>query len=82
MKHVRDMNPTRRELMVIMATMHNVELEGMRDGVAECRRRIDALRAQHPEIVEAYFRELEEAEKRRSPEALAEIEAMRRELNG
>lgn len=82
MKHVREMDPIRRELMVIMATMHNVEMEGMRAGVAECWRMIDTIRARHPEIVDAYFRELEEAEKRRSPEALAAIEAMLNAPNG
>ena len=82
MKHVREMNPIRRELMVIMATMHNVEMEGMRDGVDLCRQKIDALRDRHPEIVAAYFHELEESEKRRSPEAVAAIEAMQHELRG
>lgn len=81
MKHVRDMNPIRRELMVLMATMHMVEMEGMRNGVDLCWRKIDALREQHPETVEAYFRELEAAEKRRSPDVVASIAAMRKELN-
>lgn len=82
MKYAREMNPIRRELMVIMATMHNVEMEDMRDGVAECRRKIEALRDRHPDIVEAYFRDLDAAEKRRNPEALAAIEAMQAELKG
>lgn len=82
MKYARQMDPIRRELMVIMATMHNVEMEGMHDGVSECRRKIDALRDRHPDTVEAYFRELDAAEKRRSPKALAAIEAMQAELKG
>lgn len=80
MKHVRDMDPIRRELMVLMATMHMVEMEGMRDGVDLCWRKIDAIRARHPETVEAYFSELEAAEKRRSPEVVAAIAAMKKEI--
>ena len=80
MKYAQEMAPIRRELMVIMATMHNVEMEGMQAGAAECRRQIGALRDRHPEIVDAYFRDLAEADSRRSAEALTAIEAMRIEL--
>jgi hypothetical protein len=82
MKFARDMNPVRRELMVVMATLHNVALEGMQDGVDECRRQIELLRVQHPDAVEQYFEELQRAEQRRNPEALAAIEAMYSGLKG
>ena len=80
MKYVKNMNPVRRELMVLMATMHNAEMEGMCDGVAECQKRINEIRAGHPDVAEAYFRELVAADKRRCPRALAAIELMQSEL--
>jgi hypothetical protein len=82
MKHVRNMDPVRRELMVILATMHNVEMEGMTDGAAVCRREIEVLRQRHPEQVDGFFRDLEARDRRRDPAARVAIEAMRDALKG
>ena len=76
MKYAEEMDPVRRRLMVLCATMFDAAMEGMDEAVAECRRKIEELRRQHPEIVEAYLKEIAEAEQLRDPETVAAYKAM------